>query len=207
MVNLLIDLFCFLGTKLMPDCISTRPDAYSWDLQVCYMALIALLSAHTVLQCSPDIIWVVYNASGRNHTAAHRVFMGPLFGPIGTLCVVMLNLCKPQCCKHLPQITPVSFPFFFYKYYSKWVTDLKINANLASIYLKFAWPALGCKSLIPLQLRREVDYLNKNIIVYLMSWIAPLRSLFLPHTFREFTSRITNSPFFIPMVTISPLGL
>lgn len=43
--------------------------------------------------------------------------------------------------------------------------------------------------------------------LYRMSWMATLRSLFLPQTVRELTSRMMNSPFSMPMETISPLAL
>ena len=41
----------------------------------------------------------------------------------------------------------------------------------------------------------------------LMSWIAHRLSLFFPHIFRELTSKMINSPFLIPMATMSPSGL
>lgn len=40
-----------------------------------------------------------------------------------------------------------------------------------------------------------------------MSWMADFLSRFLPHTLRLFTSKTTNSPFFMPMATMSPSGL
>lgn len=43
--------------------------------------------------------------------------------------------------------------------------------------------------------------------LYLISWIADFRSRFFPQTFKLFTSKMTNSPFFMPMATISPSGL
>ena len=42
---------------------------------------------------------------------------------------------------------------------------------------------------------------------YRMSWMATLWSLFLPQTVRELTNKMMNSPFSIPMETISPFGL
>lgn len=46
-----------------------------------------------------------------------------------------------------------------------------------------------------------------HLLTNLMSWIAQRLSLFFPHIFRELTSKIINSPFFIPIATISPSGL
>ena len=46
-----------------------------------------------------------------------------------------------------------------------------------------------------------------HLLTNLMSWIAHRLSLFFPHIFRELTSNIINSPFFIPIATMSPSGL
>lgn len=49
--------------------------------------------------------------------------------------------------------------------------------------------------------------LQLKFLTYLISWIADFLSRFLPQTLRLFTSKITNSPFFMPITTISPSGL
>lgn len=54
---------------------------------------------------------------------------------------------------------------------------------------------------------RQPPFPVQTTCSHLTSWMADFRSRFFPHTFRLFTSKMTNSPFFMPMATISPSGL
>lgn len=70
----------------------------------------------------------------------------------------------------------------------------------------------GTRDMRRLNVDAEVSLVMFSVVLTLaqthrMSCTATLRSRFLPQTVSELTSRTMNSPFAMPMETISPLGL